>query len=183
MEEKSYTKGVFYLLLTFTLIVLMGILKITASITIPIALAVFLALCMLPILNRLHKKIHLNWGLGIFLSLVIFVILITVIVSLLTKSTQSILTAFPKYEDRMLYVYQYIAETFDFPYDEGKSLIQNLWSQLGVRSAVQNFAFTVSNYAVSFIKDLITILLLYSFLLAEVNLFQGKVNNAFEGKI
>lgn len=183
MEEKNYTKGIFFVLLVFLLVLTVTILKITYTVSVPIALAIFMSLCVLPIITRVHKKTHMPWGVGIFLSLVFFVILISVIGSLLAKSAQSVLAMFPKYEERMLYVYQYIAERFALPYDEGKTLIQNLWGQLGIRNAIQGFALTISNYAVSFLKNLLTILLLYTFLLTEVSITQGKVNLAFQGKM
>lgn len=181
MEDKKYVKGIFYLLFCIFLVVLVAILKITSSVTIPIMLSVFLSLVVLPVITKLKNKLHIPWSVSIFLSLILIAIVISVAGSLLIKSVQSIVNLYPRYENRFITVYQFIADKYQLTYDDGKGLIENLWNQLGIRNAVQNFALAFSNHAAIFLKNLFTVLLLYVFLIAEISLFQKKIAVAFEG--
>ena len=182
MDKKNYSRGIYYLLFVTVAIILFGIMKITSSVMIPVALAILLALIAIPVIEKLQHKFHIPWGVGILITLVFFIILIWGIGSLLMTSIRAIIAAYPKYEDRFLSVYKVIATEMGFGFDEAKGLFDNLWQQLGVKKYIQTLALTVSNFAMSFLKNFTMVLLLFTFFLTESAMFQTKISLAFQGK-
>ncbi len=182
-EEKNYPKGIFYILLAFMAAGILAILKVTASFSIPITMAILLSFVALPVISMFYRKFHLPWAIGIVIMLVFFIILILVISSLLTTSVAAILAVYPKYESRFLELYKIAASNFGLVYDDAKSLFENLWAQLGIKKLVQSMAFMASNMAVTFVKNFMLVFLLFTFLLAEVSIFQEKISLAFEGRV
>lgn len=171
------------MLLLLTMIVFIAILKATKSFSVQVVLSILLALVALPAIRKMHSKLKFPWGLGIFVTLVAFIALIGVIARLLQASASSIINAYPRYESRILSLYKYAATQFHLSYDEGKTLIENLLSQLNIRQYMQTAALSVSNTALSFAKNLFVIFMMYTFLLVEAGSFEKKISLAFEGKM
>lgn len=183
MEEKNYSKGIFYLLLGAIFTAFLILMKFTASIMLPVVISIFLSLVTLPVIQKLNKKFHVPWGIGILLTLVVSIILIIMIGTILTTSIKAVISAYPKYEERFLSIYKIFAGNFDLSYNEGMTLFENLWSQLNFKHMIQSAAFTASNKAVTFLKSFVVVYLLLTFFLLEANTFEDKLLHAFEGKI
>ena len=166
-----------------TLIFFLAILKATKSFSIQIFLSILLALIALPAIRKLHSRFRLPWSVGILISLIAFILLISGFARLLQASAESIINAYPRYEDRLLALYKYSAAKFNLSFDEGKTLIENLLAQLKVRQYLQSAALSVSNTALVFTKNLFVIFLMYTFLLVEAGSFEKKISLAFEGKM
>ena len=182
-KEKNYPRRIFILLSFFSLLSFLAILKVTKSFSIQIILSILLALIALPAIRKLHSRLKLPWAVGILLSLTAFVLLIGGIARLLQASAASIISAFPRYEDRLLILYKYAAQQFNLSFDEGKTLIENLLAQLKIRQYLQSAALSVSNTALAFAKNIFVIFLMYTFLLVEAGSFERKISAAFEGKM
>lgn len=186
MEDESgrdYTRGIYNMLLMLGCVLFVAILKITQSFSIPLVIAIFLSLGVLPLLQKIHKKLRVPWFLGIVFTLVFFLALIAGVASLLQSSVSAIMSAYPKYESRFFSIYRQLSATFNLSYDEGKTLIENLLAQVRIMQYLQRFALSLSGSAIGFVKNIFIVFLLYTFLLIEANDFQTKISLAFEGKM
>ncbi len=177
--EKNYTRSIFYILLFFAFIAVTAILKLTQSFIVPIVVAVLLSFVFYPFIKQMNKKAHIPWVLGIIIVVLVTLILFVVIGNLLVQSLSTVISAYPRYESRFTSLYKLFATTFKINFDEESSLITNLWNSLGVRTAVQNAAVSVSNFFVSGAKTITVITLLVIFLLIEMKTFKVKIDEAF----
>ena len=182
-KEKNYPRRIFILLSVLTLIILLAILRATKSFSIQVFLSIFLALIALPAIRKMHSRFRLPWTLGVVVTLVAFILLISGLARLLQASAASIINAYPRYETRLLTLYKFITSRLNLSFDEGKTLIENLLGQLKIRQYLQSAALSVSNTALAFAKNLFVIFLMYTFLLVEAGSFEKKISVAFEGKM
>jgi predicted PurR-regulated permease PerM len=171
----------FYLVAVITCILAGAMLKITASVFIPFIIAVLLALVIHP-LTKIPQKFRFPRMIPILLAVIIIIAGLFSIGVVLFSSGRTLLSLFPKYEDRLNTIYSGAARLFDLPYDEHRSFIQNLWSQLGIRSRISYMTFSFSNYFISFLKDAVMVVLFLVFLLFEAAFFKDKIKAAFMGK-
>ena len=141
----NFARAIFILLLFLCTIVMATILKLTSSVLIPLTIAILVSLVFEPVLNKLNKKYKIPWVVGVIIILLLLMISISLIGTLLFNSFKTVFSMYPKYEERITYIYQTIAELFQLPYDAENSLFANLWNQLGVRKVVQDFALTFSS--------------------------------------
>ncbi|MGN0728309.1 AI-2E family transporter [Treponema sp.] len=178
MEEKNYSKGIFYILLFASIILSTVILKITSSFFIPLTIALLLSFVFYPFVKNL-TKFHIPWSVGIIIIVILAAAIFFAIGNLIVTSCRTILNAYPKYEARFSTVYSMIAEAFHIPFDENSSLIVNLWNSLGVRTFLQNLAFTASNYMLYTLKVIFVIALFIVFFLIEIRGMKEKVKTAF----
>ena len=139
-RQKNYPRRIFILLSLFAALAFIAILKVTKGIAVQIILSILLALVALPAIRKMHSKARLPWGVGILFSLIAFILLIGAIARLLQASAASIISAYPRYENRLLTLYKYAASKLNISYDDGKTLIENLLSQLNVRQYLQSAA-------------------------------------------
>ncbi len=70
MEDKNYSKGIFYILLFAAIILATVILKITSSFFIPLTLALMLSFVFYPFVKNL-TKFRIPWIVGIILVLIL----------------------------------------------------------------------------------------------------------------
>lgn len=176
--QKRYIHGIFIILLFFAFVLLAAILKLTASVTIPLAIAVLVSLVFEPVLYKLKNKMHIPWGAGIAVVFVIVFFVLFAVISLIGASCKTILTVYPKYEEKFLILYQKIAHLFSLPFNEDTSLFENLWGQLGVRNFIQDFALTFSGKLITYTKDFVMIFLFALFFLLELKYIRQKIDYA-----
>ena len=176
----NFARPIFILLLFLCTIVGATVLKLTSSVLIPLTIAVLVSLVFEPVLNKLNKKFKIPWAIGIIIILIILMISISLIGTLLFNSVKTVLSMYPKYEERITFIYQTIAQLFQLPYDAENSLFVNLWSQLGVRKAVQDFALNFSTSLIGFMKDFVMVCLFAFFFMLELKYFRPKIEYAFE---
>lgn len=181
MEDKSLRNPIFYMIMILTFIALAAVLKLTASFCLPIIVSVLLSLVFYPICKKLNGW-HIPWLLSILLMFLFSAFLIFGIGNLLYNTIKSIVMVYPRYEQRFTDLYQLFCDTFQIHYDQEADLFTNLWNSLNVRTAVQNFAISLSGNLVSFVKVFGLILLFMIFLLIEVKSIKPKVNMAFSDK-
>ena len=177
-KQTNYARSIFLILVLVSLFAFATILKLTVSFCIPLTVATMLSFVFYPICNKL-KKFHIPWAISIFLCIAVVVVLFYFIGSLLISSTKTILSTYPKYEDRFTAIYKIFAQKFKISFDENLSLFNNLWNSLNVRTMVQNFAITFSSSLVIFSKTLFVIMLFLVFLLFEFESLKTKISFAF----
>ena len=137
MEEKDFTRPIFYILLFLAVIVVGALCKVLSSVVIPIVLAVFLALTFIPVVQKINKKFKIPWVLTVLLIDILLLAAIAAISTLLFNSLSTITSEYPKYENRFMSIYRLIANTFKLEFDAGKSFGENIWNILKVRELVQ----------------------------------------------
>ena len=138
---KRFASASFFLILFIAIIIALAVLKVASSVLIPIVVAVLLSFVFEPIITYLNEKIKLPKILSIILVMFILIAVIIFAGTLLVTSMRTILSQYPKYEQRFMVIYEYIADLFNLPFDAERSLFKNLWETAGIRSFVQNYAF------------------------------------------
>lgn len=175
----NFARPIFILLLFLCTIVAAAVLKVTSSVLIPLTIAILVSLVFEPVLNKLNKKFKVPWAIGIVLILIILMVSISLIGTLLFNSVKTVISLYPKYEEKITFIYQTIAQVFQLPYDAEDSLFVNLWNQLGVRKVVQDFALTFSSSLIAFMKDFVMVCLFAFFFMLELKHFRSKIEYAF----
>ncbi|GHV46615.1 membrane protein [Spirochaetia bacterium] len=171
-----------FLLLAFIALILGGtVLKISAPVIIPFTIALLLAFVMEPMVRFLQKR-RVPRMVSILLAVIIIASGLYLMGVVLYSSGRTILSSYPKYENRLTEIYVGVADLLDLSYDEHLTFIENLLAQLGVRSRIRNITFSLSNSFIGFLKDALMVVLFVIFLLAEAAFFERKVELAFEGK-
>lgn len=178
MNENTYIRSIFLILLFFAIIATAAILKLTQSVVVPVTMAILLSFVFYPFVKHM-QRIHIPWGLGIIIIVLITLFLFFVIGNLVAQSLSAIISAYPRYENRFTSLYKLFASTFKISFDEESSLIANMWNSLNVRNAVQTAALGATNFFVSGAKVISLIVLLIIFLLLELRTLRTKVDMAF----
>ena len=152
-------RAVFFLMVFICVIIAAAVLKIAATILLPLTIAFLLA---------------------ILLIVAIVVFGLSIIGMVLFKSGSSILSIYPKYEKRLTEMYIQIARVFELPYNEYLSFWENLWGQLGIRAWIRSFAFSFSNIFLHFMATAVLAVVFVIFILTEASHFREKLDTAFE---
>jgi predicted PurR-regulated permease PerM len=171
-----------FVLMTFITVILSGaVLKLAASALLPFTIALLLAFVMNPMVSSL-EKLRIPRGISIVLAVILIVAGVSFLGMVLFSSGRTILTLYPKYENRLTEIYIWVAGFFDLSYDDQLSFFENLWAQLGVRSRVRTFTFAFSNSFIGFLRDAFMVVLFMVFILIEAAYFRDKIDLAFENR-
>jgi predicted PurR-regulated permease PerM len=178
---KSFHSGraIFFLVTLITIMIGGVILKLTASVLLPFTISLLLAFVMNPMVTAL-EKLRIPRAVSIMLAVAFIAAGLYFLGLVLFSSGRTILTLYPKYEDRLSEIYAWAAGFFDLSYDEHLSFIGNLWAQLGIRSQIQRITISFSNSFLDFLKDATMVVLFVIFLLIETAYFPEKIDLAFE---
>jgi predicted PurR-regulated permease PerM len=169
-----------FFLVAFIALVLGGaLLKITASVFLPFTIALLLSFVIEPMVLFLQKN-HVPRFFSIFLAVIVIIAGIFLIGMVLFSSGRTILSLYPKYENRLTEIYIWVARFFELPYDEHLTFFENLWGQLGVRTRVRNITFSLSNSFIGFLTDAFIMVLALVFFLSEAAHIKEKLEAAFE---
>ena len=177
----SRNRGIFLMMAVITCVLAGAVFQITASVIIPFTISVFLAFVLNPIAKFL-EKLNIPRIFSILLAVLLIIIALTVVGFVLFASGSTIFGLYPKYEERLIEIYLWVAGMFEIPYDEGLSFFENLWSQLGVRSQVMAFTFSFSNSFLAFLSGTGMVVLFVVFLLIEASTVNEKIEIAFKSE-
>ena len=172
---------IFFLLAVITIIIFGAVLKIASSVLLPFTISLLLALVTSPLVKFL-EKFRIPRVVSIVLVLLFLIGSLFFIGRVLFSSGRTLITLFPKYEERITEIYVMIARFFELPYDEHLSIFDNLWGQLGVRNRVRLMTISFSNRFLSFLRDAFMVSIFFIFLLFEAVFFREKLDRAFEGE-
>ncbi len=185
MAEEKYRSASFarinlFLMGFIALVFAIGTMKLTSSVVLPLIIAVLLTFVLEPVIVTL-EKIKIPRAIGAVVVVLMLAAAVYIVVLVLYQSVKTIVSLYPKYEERFAYLYELIATTFRLPYDQHISLFQNLWGQFGVRAQVQSFALSTSESLIGFMSDTIMVILFVVFLLLEIGHFRSRIETAFAG--
>jgi predicted PurR-regulated permease PerM len=180
---KSFNSGraVFFLMVFICCILAVAVLKIASSVLLPFTIAILLAFVTYPLV-KLMDKLHLPRFLAVLLVVIIMVAFLWLFGMVLFTSGKMIAAQYSRYENRFTEVYVWIAQFFELSYDESLSIWENLWGQLGVRTAIQKFTLSSSSLFINFLRDALIVAILVAFFLAEASYFKEKLETAFKGQ-
>lgn len=180
MKQTNYAKSIFLLLLFVSLIVFAAVLKLTASVVLPLTVSILLAFVFYPFIKNLNKKAHLPWLVGILIVVILAIATFYLIGNILVTSISAIINSFPKYEERFSSLYEIFINTFNIQIDENSSILENLWKSLEVRNFLQRFLVSFSNFIISSAKVILLVALFVIFLLFEMKDMKLKIREAFQ---
>ncbi|MBR7064976.1 MAG: AI-2E family transporter [Treponema sp.] len=187
MKQNDFNHYISYMLIFLTTIVLFAVLKATESVIVPILISVILSFVMLPVVNGM-KKIHIPYMLGVSIVTILLIFFIIAFGSLITVSLRTIITQYPKYEEKLNVVLVHIAEKFqwqfvthEFSFLKNIQVILNEFVDIG--SILQKLLTSFSQNTISLLKTTMMIILMFIFLLMEVSITNEKLSEAFEGKL
>lgn len=180
MKQTNYAKSIFLLLLFVALIVFAAVLKLTASVVLPLTVSILLAFVFYPFIKNLNKKAHLPWLIGILIVVILAIAAFYLIGNILVASISAIINSFPKYEERFSSLYEIFINTFNIQIDENSSILENLWKSLEVRNFLQRFLVGFSNFILSSAKVILLVALFVIFLLFEMKDMKLKIREAFQ---
>jgi len=173
--QEYFTRGIFFLLLFLSILTGFTILKVTASVSIPLVTSILLSFAFLPLIKRLSiKPLRLNWTLSVILVLLFFLIIVFTFGNILTASLKTVINTIPKYEERFYEIFRRLATTFNVEIDEGQTIFENLWNHLTFRNTVGKYALGLTGYLSNFLIKFSTVLLFSAFFLLEVHFTKSK---------
>ncbi len=180
---KTFNSGraIFFLVGFIALVLAGAVLKITSPVVLPFMIAVLLAFVLEPLVVAL-EKFRIPRVFSILLVIAFIGGGIYLMGFILFSSARTILTLYPKYENRLSEIYGWVARVYNLPYDAHQSFFDNLWGQLGVRNAVRDWTIALSNGSLGFLTNAVMVLLFVVFLMLESAHISEKVDYAFEGK-
>ena len=170
----------FFLLAVITIIIFAGVLRITSSVVLPFTIAVLLAFVASPIVKFLGKFHIPRIVSALFVLLFLFGGLF-LMGMILSTSAQTLLTLYPRYEERIREIYIIVAQLYELPYDEYLSIFDNIWGQADVRSRVRDLTLSFTNGFIIFLTDALMVSIFMIFLLFEAVFIREKLDRAFSG--
>jgi len=178
----NYRKASLFFLGTITLIMTVAALKLTTPVVLPFVIAVLLTFVLEPLVALL-VKVRVPRAIAAVVIVLLMAVMVYFLGLILYNSISTIATLYPKYETRFTEIYIMIAETFQLPYDEHQNLFENLWNQLDIRLRIQTMIFRFSETFLTFLSDVVMVVLFVVFLLLEVGHFRERAERAFTGMI
>ena len=165
MKEKylKQIRNILYFLLTVTL---MGICKITSSVSINLIMSMFIFLIMLPVVSALERH-KVPGGLATLISALIAVMVVSAAVGFIFYTVNQLINILPGYVVRLNYLDSYlmgiISRVRGVPHQD--SLIKFL--NIDWATSLMPLLRSVSSSAINIIKNSLIILLLAMFLMME----------------
>ena len=174
-------RAVFFLMVFLCCLFAGAVLKIASAVILPFTIAILLSFVMYPLVKGLDK-FHFPRYLSIFVVVIIIIAGLYIFGMVLFTSGRVIVAQYPKYENRLTEIYIWAARSFGLSYDEGLSVWQNVWGQLGVRPWVYRLTFSFSNIFIKFLQNAVLVVIFVVFILLEASFFREKLEVAFENR-
>jgi len=159
----------------------MAVLKIAYPVILPFTIAVLLAFVFIPMIKTLNK-IRCPRILSIFIVIIIIAAGMSIFGMVLFSSGRMVVMQMPNFEGRFKEIYDWMAEVFSLPNDEGLTFWQNLWGQEIIRNLVRDITISSSSTFFSFISIALLVVLFAVFILMEAGFFKEKLFVAFESQ-
>ncbi|MBQ9630684.1 MAG: AI-2E family transporter [Treponema sp.] len=186
MSERDFPRHISYMMIFITAVILFVVLKATAQVVIPVVIAIILSFIMLPVV-RAMRKIRIPWILGVIIVTTLVIICIVVIGTLLIASLKTIIEQQSKYVEKLSAIYEAIPLNFNFQFDADKSFFKNMQMAFDglfdLGQVLSRAMLSFSTNMLSFFRVTLTIILMFIFLLIEVDTTSEKLKEAFEGKL
>lgn len=177
-SSTNHGRATFVLLLFFAFIVMCFVLKVAASVIIPIVASILLAFVLEPLVKKINYRLHIPWSITAFMLLVIVLVAMIMLGRLVIKSLVTIAKNYQNYENQLTWIYKQFTAKLNIPFDEEISVYANIWGQFGGKQLAQDFVLSLSASLFIFIKKTLTVLLFAFFLLSEMKFFRRKLHYA-----
>jgi len=191
-NDNNYSKGIFYLLLFFGVVLACTLLKVLDGVFKPLLLSVLLAFVFYPSVKRISTRYKLPWWVATALVYLLAFVVVFVFANLLSSSLKSVVDVLPKYEERFVELQQkflhWVSADPDsklyslLDFDGDSSLLVNLSSNLNILEFLKNAAVGFTGSVVGFMKMFFLVLLLSVFLLAELKNMKSKIDKSFNSE-
>ena len=158
------------LLAFLSLIALGTVLSSGRSVVIPLVLAMLASNIFIPFVRRGARK-GIPPFLTVFVFLVLFVGVCLMALIFVNARVIALAQAFPRYYARLLALAQSLANTYDLPV--------NFWEGLNLGDKATAYLFNLSGSAVSFLSNLILVMVFMVFILLGSPYFEYKIRKAF----
>ena len=169
--ERTDTPGGRFLLMGASFVVVVAGLRLGASMLLPFALALFLAVMSMPIMFWLQLR-RVPAPLAVLLTMLVIGALLGGIILLGTQSVAEFQTQLPGYQSRLTALYQSwitgLSDRFDVPLDQYLTL-----SLINPGAAIGFFG-QMTARVVGFLGNTFVVLLIMAFILAEATVFPFK---------
>ncbi len=183
MKQKSYSRGIFYLLIFLSAITGAAVLKITAPVILPVLFSIMLTFALVPLVRRMNRKLRIPWNVASTIIVILALILIYNIGSFLVQTLNILVKRIPDYFKQLAMIYAAIAKRLHIPLNDSISPVDNFLIQLGGTSTVQRIILRSTATLMGYSKNIILVVFLIVFLMAEIHQFREKVEAAFQGKV
>lgn len=163
--NNTYLRGMFILLASAMAVYFF---KELSGIFIPLVLAVLFAFMLGPLVSFLDEKKIPNF-VSIVLALIIVSIVLFVLGTIVFASVSSFANEFPKYQDKLIIVYENFMSTLKIPIEDAEYYLKNQvnWFELADRISLQSIITATMGSFANFIASLVIMILLMLFMLAE----------------
>lgn len=175
-----------YLLLFFSLIAIIAVLRLASSILIPFALAIFLAFLLYPVVNFLNK-LKIPYGLAVALVMLLLLIIFLGMGAVIVDEINSFVKALPQYQAALKTYLEEAQDIYNKIVDKFAELLPGepepaVKPSTSPANILANLVFNLLSglsLVVSFLKDFIIILFMLIFLLADARIFKEKLIKAW----
>lgn len=180
MEEKNYTRSIYYILLAMLIVLLFVLAKVLASVILPVVVCVILSFVLMPIIRKISQKLKMPWTLSAILIFILFIVVVFALSSLFVSGFSTIIAEYPKYESKFMSIYTIIGEKLNLEIDESKSFLENMWKYLNIREFIQKGALFLSSGMFTFGRNALLVFLMLAFLLIELRFSARKISYSFQ---
>ncbi|MDR0473133.1 MAG: AI-2E family transporter [Treponema sp.] len=177
-------RAIFFMMAVITCMLCGAVLKIAASMVVPFLISLFLALVLHPLLT-IPKQFRIPRILSVFAATAFIVgglFFIGVAVFISGKNLVSLYLE-PEYQKKLTNIYQILAKFFELTFDEDLSFLENLLSQLEIKTRIFMITLSFSNNFFLFARNALMVVFFMVFLLFEASFFSNKLETAFEEKM
>lgn len=172
MAEQSGIRITNRLLFVLVMVAAGGVLYLTASIFIPLVVAILLSFVLNPVVGYL-RRMGLPRGLavlGVLLLLMGFSVLIGL---LFYTSVQSLVRRFPVYQTRLTQLLSEFIEVTNLP--------PTILQEFNITGNISSLIFSISGNIAGFLGSLLMVIVFVLFILLEQPYMRAKMVNAFQG--
>ena len=127
MNNTEYQRPILYVLLFIGTIILGAVLKTTASVFLPIVIAILLSFIFYPIVKKMNTKFKIPWVLGTILIILTIIVIIGLLSTIIGTSLSTIVNQYPKYESKFMSIYKIFAENLNLTFNEDQTFFQNIF--------------------------------------------------------
>lgn len=183
-EETAQSTKIVIALLSIIVIIMVGyVMTVAKSILLPFAIAVFTSYILYPIIGFFEKK-RIPGFISVILTLIIFGLIFSGMIGLITESVNSFSKEFPRYEPRITQITTDVTEFLNLPAqdltgstdDEDKTIINKLLENFSIGKFVSSLVGSISNL----FSNLFLIIIILLFMLMGRNQLAKKIDVAFD---
>jgi len=163
-------------LLTVIAVILLGaVLKMTASIVLPLVIAVFLSFIIAPLVNHLDR-LHIPRVIAILMVVLVLFGFMFLVFLFFQTSVNSFIKQYPKYAARFIE----ISSQIEYMIKSRFNIQFDFSTDINWQGALREYLVSFSGSIMKFFTSVVLILIFLIFLLLEKHLFRGKLARAFD---